>query len=75
MHHNEEDFEIIALLYSLTGLLVWGWSIKNVSFIGRVKLGLYYIFCTENAYALVKYITSLTNEIKYNIGCRIENFV
>ena len=47
MHHNEEDFEIIALLYSLTGLFVWGWSIKNVSFIGRVKLGLYYIFCTE----------------------------
>ena len=53
MHHNEEDFEIIALLYSLAGLFVWGWSIKNVSFIGRVKLGLYYIFCTENAYALV----------------------
>ena len=64
MHHNEEDFEIIALLYSLTGLFVWGWSIKNVSFIGRVKLGLYYIFCTEKTMRMPLYYTELGLQMK-----------
>ena len=40
MHHNEEDFDIITIWYSLTGLFVRGKIIKNVYFIVRVKLGL-----------------------------------